>query len=161
MFLKPVSVKDCLTIWADFARDMALGKVEKSVTVEDTYTLHTIKQSIVNYTATETVCPFMQQGKHIYDVVFRVSNHDVAFQYRLYPQGDTRCCIVRQEATSFVLPEGSTTFLCPQSKPMEVLPGRHPVMRHPIRWMMRWEKTDGEKGIPSPVFSATVTKVGC
>ncbi len=117
VFLKP-SPLGLSTNMGDFARDMALGKVEKSVTVEDTYTLHTIKQSIVNYTATETVCPFMQQGKHIYDVVFRVSNHDVAFQYRLYPQGDTRCCIVRQEATSFVLPEGSTTFLCPQSKPM-------------------------------------------
>lgn len=117
VFLKP-SPLGLSTNMGDFARDMALGKVEKSVTVEDTYTLHTIKQSIVNYTATETVCPFMQQGKHIYDVVFRVSNHDVAFQYRLYPQGETRCCIVRQEATSFVLPEGSTTFLCPQSKPM-------------------------------------------
>lgn len=117
VFLKP-SPLGLSTNLGDYARDMALGKVEKSVTVEETYTLHTIKQSIVNYTATETVCPFMQQGKHIYDVVFRVSNHDVAFQYRLYPQGDTRCCIVRQEATSFVLPEGSTTFLCPQSKPM-------------------------------------------
>lgn len=117
VFLKP-SPLGLSTNLGDYARDMALGQVAKSVTVEETYTLHTIKQSIVNYTATETVCPFMQQGKHIYDVVFRVSNHDVAFQYRLYPQGDTRCCIVRQEATSFVLPEGSTTFLCPQSKPM-------------------------------------------
>lgn len=117
VFLNP-SPLGLSTNLGDYARDMALGKVEKSVTVEETYTLHTIKQSIVNYTATETVCPFMQQGKHVYDVVFRVSNHDVAFQYRLYPQGDTRCCIVRQEATSFVLPEGSTTFLCPQSKPM-------------------------------------------
>lgn len=117
VFLKP-SPLGLATNMGDYARDMALGKVEKSITVEETYALHTIKQSMVNYTATETVCPFMQQGKHIYDVVFRVSNHDVAFQYRLYPQGDTRCCIVRQEATSFVLPEGSTTFLCPQSKPM-------------------------------------------
>lgn len=28
------------------------------------------------------------------------------------------CCIVKKEATGFMLPEGSTTFLCPQAAPM-------------------------------------------
>ncbi|MGG6496923.1 UNVERIFIED_CONTAM: glycoside hydrolase family 97 N-terminal domain-containing protein, partial [Bacteroidetes bacterium 56_B9] len=50
--------------------------------------------------------------------IFRVSDRDVAFKYKMYPQKNTLSCIVKEEATSFVLPDGSTTFLCPQSKPM-------------------------------------------
>ena len=50
--------------------------------------------------------------------LIRISNHDVAFKYKVYPQGDSLCAVVKEEATGFVLPEGSTTFLCPQSGPM-------------------------------------------
>ena len=57
-------------------------------------------------------------GKTIYDVIFRISNNDVAFKYKMYPQGETLSCVVKQEATGFAFPDGTTTFLCPQSKPM-------------------------------------------
>ena len=56
--------------------------------------------------------------KTIYDVIFRISNNDVAFKYKMYPQGETLSCVVKQEATGFAFPDGTTTFLCPQSKPM-------------------------------------------
>ena len=36
----------------------------------------------------------------------------------MYPQGETLSCVVKQEATGFAFPDGTTTFLCPQSKPM-------------------------------------------
>lgn len=36
----------------------------------------------------------------------------------MYPQGKTLSCVVKQEATGFAFPDGTTTFLCPQSKPM-------------------------------------------
>ena len=52
------------------------------------------------------------------DVIFRVSNRDVAFRYRILPQRDTKVCVENEEASGFKLPEGTTTFLCPQSKPM-------------------------------------------
>jgi len=68
--------------------------------------------------ANEAVFSFTQQGKTIYDVIFRISNNDVAFKYKIYPQGETLSCVVKQEATGFVFPDGTTTFLCPQSKPM-------------------------------------------
>ena len=66
----------------------------------------------------EAVFSFTQQGKTIYDVIFRISNNDVAFKYKIYPQGETLSCVVKQEATGFAFPDGTTTFLCPQSKPM-------------------------------------------
>ena len=68
--------------------------------------------------ANEAVFSFTQQGKTIYDVIFRISNNDVAFKYKIYPQGETLSCVVKQEVTGFVFPDGTTTFLCPQSKPM-------------------------------------------
>jgi hypothetical protein len=56
------------------------------------------------------------------DIIFRVSNRDVAFSYKLYSKkirgGETLAAIVENEASGFVLPDGTTTFLCPQSKPM-------------------------------------------
>ena len=77
-----------------------------------------IKKSKVRYVANEAVFSFTQQGKTIYDVIFRISNNDVAFKYRMYPQGETLSCVIKKEATGFAFPDGTTTFLCPQSKPM-------------------------------------------
>ena len=102
----------------DFSRDMSLGQNVRSNKIDETYTLPNIKQSNVHYVATEAVYQFSQQGKVIFDVIFRVSDRDVAFRYKMYPQKKALSCVVKEEMTGFVLPEGSTTFLCPQSKPM-------------------------------------------
>ena len=82
------------------------------------YTLRNIKQSRVDYEATEAVATYTQGGQPVMDIIFRVSNRDVAFRYKLYPKRDTRVCVVQSEASAFALPDGTTTFLCPQSKPM-------------------------------------------
>ena len=89
-------------------------------TVKDTYSLKTIKQSRVDYEATEAVCQVEKDGRRAMDVIFRVGNRDVAYSYKIYikDKKSGRVCTVRSEASGFVLPEGSTTFLCPQSKPM-------------------------------------------
>ena len=86
--------------------------------VKDEYDLKNIKQRHVSYEANEAVCSFSAAGRQAMDVVFRVSNRDVAFRYRVLPKGETRVCVVEREASGFVMPEGTTTFLCPQSKPM-------------------------------------------
>lgn len=102
----------------DFSRQMSLGEDIRIKEINETYELPNIKQSKVHYVATEAVIPFVRDGKTLYDVVFRISNRDVVFKYKMYPQGETLSCIVQKEATGFVLPDGTTTFLCPQSKPM-------------------------------------------
>lgn len=89
---------------------------EKRIT--DEYTLNTIKQRHVVYEATEAVCQFSKDGRRAMDIVFRISNKDVAFRYVVYPKRDTRVAVVEEETSGFALPEGTTTFLCPQSKPM-------------------------------------------
>ena len=102
----------------DFSSGMSLEKNVSTNKIDETYELASIKQSKVRYVANEAVFSFTQQGKTIYDVIFRISNNDVAFKYKIYPQGETLSCVVKQEVTGFAFPDGTTTFLCPQSKPM-------------------------------------------
>ncbi len=118
----------------DFTQGLIMGDCDVT-TVNDEYTLKTTKQSHVVYTATEAVCHFSgaaQVGQptgqerprapQAFDIIFRVTDRDVAFRYKLYPRrgrgGETLVAVVEGEASGFVLPEGTTTFLCPQSKPM-------------------------------------------
>lgn len=117
LFLKPSPLGIIANI-GDFSSGMSLEKNVSTNKIDETYELASIKQSKVRYVANEAVFSFTQQGKTIYDVIFRISNNDVAFKYRMYPQGETLSCVVKQEATGFAFPDGTTTFLCPQSKPM-------------------------------------------
>lgn len=105
------------TNMGDYTQDLTLAGCEVKE-VKESYDLRNIKQSHVDYEATEAVCSFEQKGKKVIDVIFRVSNRDVAYRYRVLPQRDTKVCVVSEEASGFQLPEGTTTFLCPQSRPM-------------------------------------------
>ena len=117
LFLKPSPLGMIANI-GDFSSGMSLEKNVSTNKIDETYELASIKQSKVRYVANEAVFSFTQQGKTIYDVIFRISNNDVAFKYRMYPQGETLSCVIKKEATGFAFPDGTTTFLCPQSKPM-------------------------------------------
>ena len=117
LFLKPSPLGIIANI-GDFSSGMSLEKNVSTNKIDETYELASIKKSKVHYVANEAVFSFTQQGKTIYDVIFRISNNDVAFKYKMYPQGETLSCVVKQEVTGFVFPDGTTTFLCPQSKPM-------------------------------------------
>ena len=117
LFLKPSPLGIIANI-GDFSSGMSLEKNVSTNKIDETYELASIKKSKVHYVANEAVFSFTQQGKTIYDVIFRISNNDVAFKYRMYPQGETLSCVIKQEATGFAFPDGTTTFLCPQSKPM-------------------------------------------
>ena len=117
LFLKPSPLGMIANI-GDFSSGMSLEKNVSTNKIDETYELASIKKSKVRYVANEAVFSFTQQEKTIYDVIFRISNNDVAFKYKMYPQGETLSCVVKQEATGFVFPDGTTTFLCPQSKPM-------------------------------------------
>ena len=117
LFLKPSPLGMIANI-GDFSSGMSLEKNVSTNKIDETYELASIKQSKVRYVANEAVFSFTQQGKTIYDVIFRISNNDVAFKYKIYPQGETLSCVVKQEVTGFAFPDGTTTFLCPQSKPM-------------------------------------------
>ncbi len=102
----------------DFTQQMTLTAVSPVMAIDEHYELSTIKRKQVHYQANKGVFTFSKDGKVVYDVIFQISNNDVAFRYKMYPQGDSLCCVINEEATGFILPEGTTTFLCPQSGPM-------------------------------------------
>lgn len=107
-----------ITNVGDFAQGMSIGDEVRISEIDERYELPNIKQKKVHYVATEAIVPFMQEGKKVYEIIFCISNRDVAFKYRMLQHGANLCCVVQKEVTGFVFPEGTTTFLCPQSKPM-------------------------------------------
>ena len=102
----------------NFSHHLSIGSDSQRNIIKESYHLEKIKRSNVSYTANEVVITFNQDNKPVFDLVFRVSNNDVAFRYKVYPKGETIVCVVNEEATGFVLPKETTTFLCPQMKPM-------------------------------------------
>lgn len=102
----------------DFTQGLSLRDSIGSKKIDESYELPNIKQSRVHYVANEAVFSFLKENRPVFDVVFRVSNNDVAFKYKVYPQRRSFSCVVNQEATGFVFPEGTTTFLTAQSKAM-------------------------------------------
>ncbi|MFH6993411.1 glycoside hydrolase family 97 catalytic domain-containing protein [Flavobacterium sp. FlaQc-48] len=116
-FLKnsPLGLK---TNVGDFTTGLILKASADQKKIDETYQLPNIKKQSVHYTANEAVFSFTKEGKQAIDIIFRVSNNNAAFKYKIYPQKEARSCVVQEEVSGFVLPEGTTTFLCPQSKPM-------------------------------------------
>ena len=105
--------------------DLTKGLTMKSCDMgkfEDDYFLKTTKQSHITVNATEAVCHFEKDGRRAIDIIFRVTNRDIAYRYKIFPKkvrgGETLAGVVESEASGFVLPEGTTTFLCPQMMPM-------------------------------------------
>ena len=102
----------------DFTSGLALSAISPIESINDSYSLPNIKKSSVDYRANRRVYSFSDPTGVVFDIIAEVSDNNVAFRYQVKPRGETLCCIVDSEATGFVMPEGTTTFLCPQSGPM-------------------------------------------
>lgn len=102
----------------DYTRQLTMTGSSEVTVRNDHYRLPNIKKSEVHYTANTQTCTFAQNGKEVLTVRFEVSNNNVAFRYELPAQKETRCCVIKNEATAFAMPTGTTTFLCPQMTPM-------------------------------------------
>ena len=104
--------------FADYTSGLKMAQGEAQRTVDVEYSLRNIKRSHVSHKASEMVIPFTKDGKPVFDLVMHVADNDVAFKYRIHAQGNTQVAVVKEEKTGFTLPDGTTTFLCPQSAPM-------------------------------------------
>ena len=103
----------------------SLGDISKGLTYlshetakyDEQYTMHNAKVSDVHYVANGMTVRFTAQHDLALDVEYRVSNHDVAFRYRLSGPEDVTRVKVLSEATTFNLPDDATTFITPQALP--------------------------------------------
>lgn len=89
----------------------------ESSAIHDSYTLDRIKKGRITYDANVLTCTLENEAGDAVKVEFFVSDNDVAFRYVV---DNPRWASIRifEEATSFVFPENTTTFLTPQSDAM-------------------------------------------
>lgn len=101
----------------NFSQGMSLTG-QKTSQINKTYTQDRIKRSVVNYAANELTVRLQNTNKQPVNIVFRVSNNDVAFRYEIPKSSETGSMVINEEKTGFDFPEYTTTFLTPQSDAM-------------------------------------------
>ena len=101
----------------DFSKGLTFKK-SKTHEVNDRYNIRNIKAGNVEYHANELNATYADSKKREMTITFRVSDNNIAFRYSMPQWGETASIIVKSEATSFSLPDRTTSFLCPQSSPM-------------------------------------------
>ena len=84
--------------------------------LDERYTLPHGKVRDVHYVANELTARFTNASGDRLEVVFRVSDRDVAFAYRLSGK-DRRRVTIQREATGFNFPASATAFATWQAKP--------------------------------------------
>ena len=117
--VKP-SALGLVTNLGDFTRGLTMQDKARQMSINKHYKMRTTKCSDITYKANRLQVDFATEKKIPMSVIFQVSDNDVAFCYQLGrgPKDNPKCAIVEREATAFNLPDGTTTFLCPQIKPM-------------------------------------------
>lgn len=87
---------------------------ESKKQIEENYYLPNGKTSRIHYLANELTVSYLNKNKDTLQVLFRVSNNDIALAYRLASPKQTHCTIKR-ELTGFNFPTHTTTFITPQA----------------------------------------------
>jgi hypothetical protein len=104
--------------FADFTKHLTIKNVN-SQTIDKSYQMRQVKQSSMHYIANQRFIDFLNAKNQLMTVQMNVSNNDVAFRY-LIPRpkkGNPKCAVIEHETTAFRLPDGTTTFICPQIDP--------------------------------------------
>ena len=101
----------------DFSKGLTFKK-SKTHEVNDRYNIRNIKARNVEYHANELNATYADNKNREVTVTFRVSDNNIAFRYSMPQWGETASILIKEEATSFALPDGTTSFICPQSSPM-------------------------------------------
>lgn len=104
----------------DFTKGVSIENCTDPLAVEKSYELRTIKQHNVSVDYRQILLTIAGEGGKM-EMEWMVSDRDVAYRYKLLPirrHDQTLVAVVKSEASGFVLPKGTTTFLCPQSLPM-------------------------------------------
>ena len=100
----------------DYSRLVYTGEERKVVKVD--YRLDRIKTSHVSHDAVRYMTHFKTPEGRLLDIEWHLSDNDVAFRYSIPRDTDTGSIRVMREETCFDFPEGTTTYLCPQSDAM-------------------------------------------
>lgn len=106
----------------DFSQGLELTGSELD-TRRDCYTMDRIKKSSVDVTSNVLRLNLTNPDGQSFTVVFNVSDNNIAYRYEIPCQPDRKygkkmSIRIMEEQSGFDFPEGTTTFLTPQSKAM-------------------------------------------
>ena len=108
------------TSLGDFTRDLSILTSDSSP-IHSQYAMRGTKAAHGDYSANKTVLHLQNKDSLRLDIVMQVSNNDIAFRYEMPRQKikgkEYKRIRILSEASSFNLPEGTTTFLSPQIGP--------------------------------------------
>ena len=86
--------------------------------VDERYEEPKIKRRSVHYQAYEHSFILENTDSILLEVIFQVSNNNVAFRYGIPQTGEAANAIIQKELSGFDFPQFTTTFLTPQATPM-------------------------------------------
>lgn len=118
---------------SDLSQGMKIASTQTDHITTD-YELTRSKQSQVHYDANTLTLTLRNDKGEELGVEWRVSNNDIAMRYLLPKQGETGSVRVTSEATAFTFPDGTTTFLTPQSDAMIGWKRTKPSYEEPYCW---------------------------
>ncbi|MCG9972821.1 glycoside hydrolase family 97 protein [Christiangramia crocea] len=101
----------------DFSKDLKFVSSDQSV-ISETYEMDRAKVSKVEYNANQLISTFTNQTNDTLKVIFRLSNRDVAFSYKVIGGKNQTKIRIQEETTGFNLPDYATTYITPQALPM-------------------------------------------
>ncbi|MCD8043304.1 MAG: glycoside hydrolase family 97 protein [Tannerellaceae bacterium] len=81
------------------------------------YGMVNAKKSHIHYEANKLSTTYINEKKDTLEIIFQVSNNDIAFTYQVASPKKNNC-IILSESTGFKLPSYTTTFITPQATPM-------------------------------------------
>ena len=105
--------------FGDFTQKLTITNT-KTAHADRTYEMRQVKQSKMHYVAEQLTVDFENAKGQKMSAEFSVSNNDVAFRYLIPRQknDNPKCAVIEKESTAFRLPDGTTTFITPQSSAM-------------------------------------------
>lgn len=93
-------------------------KEKRTRQIDEAYSEPKIKKSNVRYLANELICSLENPKKNRLEVIFQVSNNNIAFRYLVPQTGEAANLIIDDELSGYNFPPATTTFLTPQALPM-------------------------------------------
>jgi alpha-glucosidase len=99
----------------DFSKDILLLKASAQTMVRDAYSMVNAKKKNIVYSATQRVIETKKAAGKKMNIIFRVSNDGVAFQYE-FPEKSSDIKRIRAEATSFHFNDGTRAWLQPKTE---------------------------------------------
>ena len=99
----------------DFSKNLKIVKVSAPTSISDSYTMLNAKKKNITYKANQRIVETVTQSGKKMNIIFRISNDGVAFQYE-FPEKSTNIKKITAEATTFHVNEGTKAWLQPKAE---------------------------------------------